>query len=231
MIENTKYPRSFHYDFSPGTTSDDRINKLWRDDVLKFETMLHSEKLDGESTALMENGVFARSHAAPTTHPWADYLKIRHSMMVNDLMENNMAIYGENLYAQHSIIYPKLESHFFVFGIRVLDMWLSWAEVKWYAEFFDLPVVPELFQQNTQNTKLIEEKVVQLSNEESVFGSIEGNGTPIVCTREGIVSRNIEQYHVNDFSSNLFKYVRKGHVTTDVHWTKNVKRAKLIHEY
>lgn len=112
----SKYGRTYHYDFSPGTTSDDRINFNWREDIKSFDHILHTEKLDGENTCLSPLGVFARSHAAPTIHPWANHLKIKHSLLVHDLKQNNLEIFGENLYAIHSIIYPKLESHFYVFN-------------------------------------------------------------------------------------------------------------------
>lgn len=45
MSISTKYGRTFHFDFSPGTTSDDRINYHWRTDIQKFNTILHTEKL------------------------------------------------------------------------------------------------------------------------------------------------------------------------------------------
>lgn len=231
MSISNKYGRTYHYDFSPGTTSDDRINRDWREDVKRFETLLHTEKLDGENTCLSPLGVFARSHAAPTLHPWADHLKIRHSLMVNDLKENNLEIFGENLYAIHSIVYPRLEHHFYVFGIRVFDKWLSWEETKWYASFFDLPCVPELSFQSTADTDSIKQKVLELSSEPSVFGSQQNNTNPILdCTREGVVSRNIEEYAVDQFSKNVFKFVRKNHVQTDIHWSKTIKRAMLKHE-
>jgi hypothetical protein len=226
-----KYGRTYHYDFSPGTTSDDRINFNWRKDILSFDKILHTEKLDGENTCLSPLGVFARSHAAPTIHPWANHLKIKHSLLVNDLKKNNLEIFGENLYAVHSIIYPKLESHFYVFGIRVLDMWLSWEETKWYSEFFDLQVVPELGLEDTNELE-IEKNVLELAKQESVFGSQQNNVHSIcnTCTREGIVSKNPNEILVSDFSKNVFKYVRKNHVQTDVHWSKNPMRAKLIWE-
>jgi len=232
MSISQKYGRTFHYDFSPGTTSDDRINRNWPQEIQKFKIALHTEKLDGENTCLSELGVFARSHAAPTLHPWADHLKIKQSMMVNDLKENNLEIFGENLYAIHSIIYPKLEEHFYVFGIRVLDKWLSWEETKWYASFFDLPVVPELGTQETTDPEAIKQRVLELSMEPSVFGSLQNNTDPLrECTREGLVTRNIEEYSVDKFAENLFKFVRKDHVQTDVHWSKSITRARLIHEY
>lgn len=221
-----KYGRTYHYDFSPGTTSDDRINFHWREDILQFPNIIHTEKLDGENSCLSALGVFARSHAAPTIHPWADHLKIKHSLIVNDLKQNNLEIFGENLYAIHSIIYPELEHHFFVFGVRVLDTWLSWEETKWIAAFFDFPVVPELSIQTTEADQ-IQEEVLQYAQESSVFGSFQNDQNCKPCTREGVVSKNIQEFLVSDFSRNVFKYVRKNHVQTDIHWSKNPKRAAL----
>lgn len=236
MSISDKYGRTYHYDFSLGTTSDDRINREWREQVQKFEKIIHTEKLDGENTCLSPLGVFARSHAAPTTHPWADYLKIKHSMMVNDLKDNNLEIFGENLYALHSIIYPKLEHHFYVFGVRVEGVWLSWEETKWYANIFDLPVVPELGIQDTKDPEAIKQHVLELVKQPSIFGSL--NNTPDnlelhekECTREGIVSRNVDEYTKEAFPQNVFKYVRANHVKTNTHWSKKITRARLVHEY
>ncbi len=228
MSISRKYGRSYHFDFSEGTTSDDRINYEWRTHVQKFENIVHTEKLDGENTCLSELGVFARSHAAPTTHPWADHLKIKQSMIASDLKANNLEIFGENLYALHSIVYPKLDDHFYVFGVRVLDKWLSWEEVKWYAGFFDFKVAPELLIQSTKDTELIKNTVIEFTKQPSVFGSLQNNTDPLIeCTREGVVSRNTEAYDVDSFSENLFKIVRKNHVQTDSHWSKKIVRARL----
>jgi hypothetical protein len=151
--------------------------------------------------------------------------------MVNDLKENNLEIFGENLYAIHSIIYPKLEHYFYVFGVRVLGTWLSWEETKWYASIFDLPVVPELGVQSTEDAVVIKNTVLTLASQPSVFGSLQNNSNPLKeCTREGVVSRNIEAYEKDYFAENVFKYVRANHVQTDKHWSKQIKRAILIHE-
>jgi len=39
MCISDKYGRTFHYDFSPGTTSDDRINREWREQMQKFKKL------------------------------------------------------------------------------------------------------------------------------------------------------------------------------------------------
>lgn len=138
-----KYGRTYHYPFSPGTTSDDRINHTYWEDIRQISTLVHTEKLDGENNCLSRYGVFARSHVAPTTSPWTSQLRQRWELLKNDL--GDIELFGENLYAVHSIEYKRLETHFYVFAVRCLDKWLSWDEVKFYAALFDLPTVPELY--------------------------------------------------------------------------------------
>lgn len=224
MSLSRKYGRTFHYPFSPGTTNDDRINHQYWENVTAIEKIVHTEKLDGENTCLNQYGVFARSHAAPTIHPWANYLKERWHLIKNDL--GDLEIFGENLYAIHSIQYTKLEHHFYVFGVRVLDQWLSWEEVQFYAALLDFPTVPELKIIEPRGQSIFEKTALAIVKQPSNFGSFDVH-TQESCRMEGIVSRNIVAYSVSDFKKNVFKYVRKDHVKTDEHWTRNWKRAPL----
>ncbi|WP_020532268.1 RNA ligase family protein [Flexithrix dorotheae] len=227
MALSRKYGRTYHYPFSPGTTSDDRINHDYWEDLKGIKKIVHTEKLDGENTCLNKFGVFARSHAAPTVHPWANYLKQKWDLIRNDL--GDLEIFGENLYAIHSIEYQRLETHFFVFGIREHDKWLSWEETRFYADLLDFPLVPEIeFPKVTERDKF-EKQVLEIVNQPSWFGSVDVC-TCNSCTMEGIVTRNVAEYAVENFRQNVFKYVRKGHVKTDEHWTRNWKRAPLIWE-
>lgn len=224
MSLSRKYGRTFHYPFSPGTTSDDRINFAYWQDVSTIETLLHTEKLDGENTCLNQYGVFARSHAAPTRHPWANYLKERWNSIKNDL--GDLEIFGENLYAIHSIEYLEIETHFYVFGIRYLDQWLSWEEVKFYSTLLDFQTVPELNITTPVNQNEFEAEILNIVSQESILKSLDVHSQE-ACTMEGIVSRNTASYPVMSFKENVFKYVRKDHVKTDQHWTRNWKRAPL----
>ena len=230
MSVSRKYGRTYHYGFSLGTTSDDRINHEWEVDIKKLKQVIDLEKMDGENQCLNEFGIFARSHAAPTRNPWSEFLKEKHAMIQNDLKENDLEIFGENLYAIHSIIYPKLDEHFKVFAIRCKDKWLGWEEVKWYCDIFDFRTVPEIriYNPNDFTAKEIEKFVLTNSNEPSFYGSLDLSG--VECTKEGIVTRNFEEFDVNNFKENVFKNVRKNHVATDEHWVRNWKRAPLIHE-
>ena len=227
MSISKKYGRTYHYPFSPGTTSDDRINHNYWEDVCRLSAVVHTEKLDGENNCLSRYGVFARSHAAPTVSPWTQDIRARWASIQHDL--GDLEIFGENLFAIHSIEYKKLAQHFYVFAIRQQDMWLGWEEVNFYASLFDLPVVPVLKTVKPDSAEAFKEEVLSLVSEASALDSWDTvSGKP--CTREGVVTRNINAFPVDDFEHHVFKYVRKGHVKTDEHWTRNWRRAKLVHE-
>lgn len=228
MSISGKYSRTYHYPFSPGTTSDDRISRNYWQHVSQHKTIVHTEKLDGENNCLSRYGVFARSHAAPTTSPWTRVIRERWVLIKNDL--GDLELFGENLYAVHSIEYRNLEDYYYVFAVRLHDNWLGWEEVQFYAAMFGFPTVPVLKIAVPGDEKSLKQDVLQLANESSVYQSFDvTTGTP--CQREGIVSRNADGFSVENFERNIFKYVRKGHVKTDEHWTRNWRRAKLRWEY
>jgi hypothetical protein len=225
MAQSEKYGRTWHYPFSPGTTSDDRINHEYWQDIQQIEQLVHTEKLDGENNCLNKFGVFARSHAAPTLSPWTQTLRQYWQQVKNDLHE--LEIFVENLYAIHSIEYTKLEHHFFVFAIREGDTWLSWEETLFYAAMVDLPVVPEIAVISKPADRAdFEKNVLRIVADEGAFGP-KDTATQQATTMEGIVTRNAASYTKEEFKQNVFKYVRKGHVKTNEHWTRNWKRAPL----
>lgn len=228
MAISQKYGRTYHYPFSPGTTSDDRIAHDYWGHLQRIPNLIHTEKLDGENNCLSKLGVFARSHAAPTTSPWTETLRRFWQMVKYDL--GDLEIFGENLYAVHSIQYLKLEHHFYVFGIREHNRWLSWEETRFYAGMLDLPTVPVI---KTESAPADQQRF-----ETGLLASVGGPGAfdaydvydEKATTMEGIVTRNADGYAVDAFGQNVFKYVRKGHVKTDEHWVRNWKRAPLINE-
>lgn len=228
MSISRKYGRTYHFPFSPGTTSDDRIHHDYWEVISGIDTVIHTEKLDGENNCISQYGVFARSHAAPTVSPWTSFLRQKWELIKRDL--GDYEIFGENLYAIHSIEYSNIDSHYYVFGVREHDQWLSWEETEFIAAAFDFPIVPVLKECSDLSDRLLfEQDVLELISQPSTFGSFDPL-TGKLCTMEGIVTKNINAYSVSDFADNVFKYVRKGHVKTDEHWTRNWKRAPLNFE-
>jgi len=228
MSVSEKYGRTYHYSFSLGTTSDDRINHEWWENISKIEEVINTEKMDGENNCLSQFGIFARSHAAPTVHPWSNFLKPKWSAMQKDLESMDMEIFGENMYAVHSIRYPELEEHFYTFAIRQNGIWLSWSEVEEWSKFFDFKTVPVICRSKPKDytEESFREHILKMISNPSRFKSIDMR-TNLACPMEGVVTRNIESFPIELFKENVFKYVRKNHVSTGEHWTRNWKRAPL----
>lgn len=228
MALSTKYGRTYHYSFSPGTSSDDRINHEWASDLIQINELIHTEKLDGENNCLSRYGVFARSHSAPTVSPWTSTIRQRWSQIRHDL--GDLEVFGENLFAVHSIAYERIDEHFFVFAVREQSMWLSWEETQFYARLLDFPTVPELARNVAPiQPQAVQQEVLNLIGQPSRFGSVDAR-SGLLCTMEGVVSRDAGAYTTAEFPHRVFKYVREGHVKTDEHWTRTWQRAPLSGE-
>jgi hypothetical protein len=203
-----------HLPFSPGTTSDDRL----AESVIPLlrKKIVITEKLDGENNSMINKGVFARSHTDFTISPWSQKVRELHSI-IKDSISEGLYLFGEGMAAIHSIEYENLTSAFYLFGARYEGIWSSWEEVEDYAYLLDIPTVPVLFKGEFDTDKELISKIMQLVSEPSALGGL----------REGIVIRCADSFTDEEFSNSLMKWVRKDHVKTDAHWTKNWKKAKI----
>lgn len=213
-MEKYKYPRTYHFSFSEGASSDDKIHK--NDNIFGDKEIVITEKMDGENTTVYPDGTF---HARSLDSGHKQY----HSYMaglVNTFFWNipeGYRICGEYMFAKHSIFYENLDSYFYVFGIYDKDNnCLSWNETKELCNRLGLITVPTLY------IGKYDEKIVKQIAKETV----ERGG-------EGIVVRTSDGFNYNDFSKNVAKFVRKGHVQTDKHWslgeiTQNKLKEKEI---
>jgi hypothetical protein len=104
-MDSPKYPRTYHFQFSEGATSDDKI----ANDIFNVigQPIVISEKMDGENSSLEMNGCFARTHAHPSTHASADLLKAFHAS-IKYKIPKGIQLFGENCFALHSIAYTEL---------------------------------------------------------------------------------------------------------------------------
>jgi len=212
----SKYGRTYHLPYSPGTTNDDRISD-GVDSLLDKEIVI-TEKLDGSNTGMIDEGVYGRSHAVFTKNPWDQEVRQLHKIKVEGVLGEGVFLFGENLEGIHSIEYTNLESYFYIFGVRDNNKWVSWNEVEEYSYLLDIPTVPVLFRGVVNTEKELQTIVESLVTKESTLGG----------EREGIVVRNAGEFDNSDLGSNVMKWVRPNHVQTiDKHWTRNWVKAKL----
>jgi hypothetical protein len=212
----SKYNRTYHLPFSKGATSDDRVAESTTG-LLGREIVI-TEKLDGENTGMERGGVYARSHAEYTCSPWSKEVRQLHTVKVGPYIEEGLMLFGENMEGVHSIEYDCLESYFYLFGARKDGVWSSWKEVEEYSYLLDIPTVPVLFKGVVNTEVELEELVNTLISRGSRLGGV----------IEGVVVRVEDSFYDDDFPTSLQKWVRRDHVTTDEHWTRNWRKANLI---
>jgi ATP-dependent RNA circularization protein (DNA/RNA ligase family) len=211
----SKYSKTYHLSWSPGVTSDDKIsNNLYN--FLGKEIVI-TEKLDGENTGMINDGVYARSHGTYTTSAWSREVRQLHDIKVRGQLEDGVFIFGENMEGIHSIEYSNLKSYFYIFGVRDNNIWIPWEGVEEYSYLLDIPTVPVLFKGVVNTEKELKDLVERLVKEKSELGG----------EREGVVVRSASLFHNDDFTDNLLKWVRKDHVQTTTHWTRDWKKSKI----
>ena len=211
----SKYARTYHLPYSPGTTNDDKIAKS-TSSLIGIEIVI-TEKLDGENTAMIDDGVYARSHIDFTVSPWSKEVRNLHRFAVAGELGDGVFLFGENMEGIHSIEYSNLTSYFYIFGIRDNNIWIPWDKIEEYAYLLDIPTVPVLYKGIVKSEKELKELVEKLVKDSSALGG----------EREGVVVRNAGLFHNDDFAENVMKYVRKNHIQTDEHWRRNWKKAKI----
>lgn len=195
FIDKIKFPRIYHFTWSPGVTNDDRI--LNSVDQFKGKEIVVTEKMDGENTSFYKNGFHARS-LTYENHPSRSMVRSIHANIAHDIPEG-MRICGENLYAKHSIHYENLSSWFLVFTVwNKQNICLSWDETKEWAELLGLQTVPELYRGIWNETKM---KQIQVPN-----------------NSEGYVVRVVDEIPYNSFRTKVGKWVRANHVQSSSHW-------------
>lgn len=196
-----KYPRTYHFPFSPGATSDDKVLESTKH--FDGKMIVITEKMDGENTTIYRNYYHARSIDSKHMeyHSWLlDYIR-----QFQYQIPEKWRICGEYLFVKHSIEYVNLKSYFLAFSIwDETNRCLSWDETKLYIEMFGIYHVPELYVGLYD-----EDKIKEIAKDVVIKGG------------EGIVVRNKDSFLYDDFNTNIAKYVRENHVQTDKHWSKS----------
>ena len=129
-----KYPKTFHFSWSENVQNDDKM--LPSDDIFIDKQVVCTEKLDGECSEISRECCHARSLAS-RDHPSRHWLKSLWGKIRYDI-PNNFEIFGENMFAFHSIFYNRLTTYFYVFAIFEGDFCLSWKETKEWCNLLGL---------------------------------------------------------------------------------------------
>ncbi len=206
-----KYPSTLYLDFSPSRSKDSKDN-------FNLSNLLHCPlvitiKMDGSNFTMTNEHVAARN-AWNAPHESFDMAKAEHSR-IRFFIPDRLQLFGEWLYAKHTIHYvDNLELSTFLQLFSVYD--------KERKEFLDWQSVEEISKKigHTTTPVISHGEIFETENELRKF--IEQEGEKIISQgHEGIVVRVISSFPYSQFENKLAKYVRRNHVQTDQHWSRN----------
>lgn len=205
MKRYTKYPRTFHLEFSESVHSDDKIIKSL--EHLEGKQVVVTLKMDGENTSIYSDGYIHARSIDSKSHWSRDIVKSIASVVRYNLPEN-YRICCENLTAKHSIYYPDgyLEGPLYLLSVwDEKNQCLSWEDTCLYAEEMDLP-----------QPKVLYEGIFDIKKIKQIAESLD------TTLEEGIVVRDAGSFKYEDFSTHVTKFVRLNHVQdNEEHWIKN----------
>lgn len=202
-VMKIKYPRTFHFAFSQGVASDDKIIKSTS--AFIGQRVIVSSKMDGENTNLYHDYIHARSLES-ANHISQEWVKNWHGSFKHEI-PTNLRIAGENLYACHSIFYDDLPHYFLGFSVWDGNTCLSWDDtIEWFNLLNITPV--KVLYDGIYDEQLISNLYKSMNLEK----------------QEGYVCRLADSFDISEFNTKVAKFVRKGHVQTDIHW----KNQKII---
>lgn len=125
-IDIVKYPRTPHLEGSELQPGDDDVPRMRRR-ALEGEILV-TEKLDGINIGLRFDAsgrpwLFSRAHLLGN-EPWFDRLKAQVAAVASACfarLGDRYALYGEWLFAKHTVFYDSLTAYFFVFDVLELE--------------------------------------------------------------------------------------------------------------
>lgn len=170
-----------------------------------------SEKLDGANVGisfiddelrLQKRGGFIETREHPQYQAFRQWIYERYDKFSR--LENDTVIFGEWLYAKHSIYYNRLPNYFFMFDVWKEGKFLTVPEWDELADRLDLYTVPFIF-----HGKLSVGDIPDLIKKSKYSDEF----------MEGIVVRN------EDLRG---KYVRPDFICGDEHWSKRKIIRNLI---
>lgn len=218
-----RYPSTPHLPFSPEVHDDD--TQLRDTDASAFVgvPIVVTEKCDGGNCCIRDGKVFARTHGHEATHESFGPIKeLAARVTMSAAVEEGAALFGENMFAIHSIEYDDLESHFYLFAVKRSDgTFLAWDRVVETAEMLGVPTAPVVFTGEVSSLAELQ----RLMDERAGLRS--GLAHSDDTKPEGFVVRVAGEFGDGRFDRCMAKYVRKGHLQTRPGWPRTWYKATL----
>lgn len=211
-MERFKYPRTPYLLLTRTADPSDRIVD---GKELLGKPLVFTIKMDGSNVTLCRDGCGARN-GFNADHYSFDLLKAVQAQ-IGYLLPENVQIFGEWLFAKHSIHYKgslALDDYLQIFGALDIQTKTFWSvgQVTKFCKEFQLKQVEARYWE-------VFHRIDDLYNmARMVFDEVVAEG------HEGIVIRNTREFPYDSFSDNVCKMVRENHVQTDEHW----RHSKLI---
>jgi hypothetical protein len=207
-------------------------------------------KMDGSNAMLVadtDEPVRARN-GRDAEHGSFDHLKQEYwDRNVYENLPDHLQVFGENLYAKHSIHYgcphdgcggcdrrnmgPAVRDVFVVFGVydTRFDLWLSWPETEAVADQIGFPTA---FVYDKPDLSLDGMRASGLSEEHQFIEKYTAMGKSIVEQgHEGFIVRSMYPFHWAQFDEKVAKFVRCNHVQTDEHWSHQQTTRNKIERF
>lgn len=183
--KHIKYPRTYHLPWSV-LGKDDR--QLEDDSCFQGKRVIMTLKMDGENTTMYNDYIHARSLDS-SSHETRNWVKGLWSK-IGYLLDEDMRICGENLYAVHSIRYRDLKSYFMMFSMWHNNLCLSWDETVEYSKILGLEIVPVIYD--------------GIYNKEEILRAFKSYEKE----HEGYVLRIADMFLYGEFRRSVAKFVR-----------------------
>jgi len=212
-----KYPSTSYFAFSPNLQQARETNPIININNLLGYPLIFTIKMDGSNISMSYERVVARN-GKDARHRSFDYVKSIQAQKGSKIPKD-VQVFGEWLYAKHSIHYKDLKSYFQIFAVynKEKHIFLGWADVERMARTLGEPTVPVLHTATYNNKHQLEADIMRYGEQVISQG------------QEGIVVRSIHPYHYSQFPEYLAKYVRKDHVAKKAkHWqTERIIRNEM----
>ncbi|QDT96483.1 RNA ligase family protein [Gimesia aquarii] len=203
--EFTKYPRTPHLFGSTGTDDDKHLGEQESIKFISDESLIVEEKIDGTNVGIHfkpdgQMVLQCRGHIITEgMHPQYDLFKqwavVKRSVL-EKMLECNFILFGEWVYAKHSIHYQRLPHYFFEFDIydKQARVFLSLKRRLMLLEGTGIETVPVIYTgalKKKQLEKLIEPSAFNSEFENPLTNQIDNlmEGLYLRTESEGVVSK------------------------------------------